>query len=145
MGTDRLARFALGLGFALSAAALDAAACGLCIEDRVAAVYDQPAVDRAVAHRQHVAFFALNGSIEENAATRRAVIAALEGAGIRGTVRVSLESATASVAFDPSRATPASLAAAADRALGARAITLEALRVIGADGRLREPEPPSGS
>ena len=67
------------------------------------------------------------------------MIRALDRAGIKGTARVSLESASASVAYDPARTSLAQLAAAGDRALASRAITLEALRVIGADGRLREP------
>lgn len=128
----------LGLAMLL-AAALPAAACGICIEDRVAAVYDQPTVDRAVARRQQVAFFALNGSLETTPATRRAVTTALERAGIHGTVHVSLESATASVAFDPARTSLARVASAGNRALAPQALTLEALRVIGADGKLRQP------
>jgi hypothetical protein len=131
-------RAACGLALAL-AAALPAAACGICIEDRVAAVYDQPTVDRAVAQHRQVAFFSLNGSVEATPATRRAVIAALERGGIRGTVHVSLESATASVAFDPKRATVASIAGAGERALAPQSLTLEALRVTGPDGKLREP------
>ena len=138
MPISRMERAACALAFAL-AAALPAAACGICIEDRVAAVYDQPTVDGAVARHHQVAFFSLNGSLEATPATRRAVIAALERAGTRGTVHVSLESATVSVAFDPARATLVSIAAAGDRALVPHALTLEALRVIGADGKLREP------
>ncbi len=121
------------------ALALPAAACGICIEDRVAAVYDQPTVDRAVVRHQAIAFFALNGSVEATPATRRAVIAALERGGIRGTVHVSLESATASVAFDPKRASVASIASTGDRVLAAQSLTLEPLRVTGTDGKLREP------
>ena len=136
----RSSRAATGFAFAVVlAAALPAAACGVCIEDRVAAVYDQPTVDRAVARHQEVVFFALNGSLEATPATRRAVTAALERAGIRGTVHVSLESATASVVFDPAHASVASIAAAGDRSLAPKALRLEALRVIGADGKLREP------
>ena len=136
----RSSRAATAFAFAVVlAAAMPAAACGVCIEDRVAAVYDQPTVDRAVARHQEVVFFALNGSLEATPATRRAVTAALERAGIRGTVHVSLESATASVVFDPARASVASIAAAGDRSLAPKALRLEALRVIGADGKLREP------
>ena len=138
MRTSRAAKTAFALAVVL-AAALPAAACGICIEDRVAAVYDQPTVDRAVGRHQEVVFFALNGSLEATPATRRAVTAALERAGIRGTVHVSLESATASVAFDPKRASVASIASTGDRALAAQSLKLEALRVIGADGKLREP------
>jgi copper chaperone CopZ/F0F1-type ATP synthase membrane subunit c/vacuolar-type H+-ATPase subunit K len=129
---------ACGLALAL-AAALPAAACGICIEDRVAAVYDQPTVDRAVARHQQVAFFALQGSVEATPDTRRAVTAALERGGVRGTVHVSLASETASVAFDPKRASVASIAAAGDRALAPKGLTLGVLRVIGADGKLQQP------
>jgi hypothetical protein len=139
MRTEVRRILARAAALALGATALPSPACGICIEDRVAAVYDQPAVDRAVAHRQEIAFFSLNGSLEATPQTRRAVIEALDRAGVKGTARVSLESASASVAYDPARASPASLAAAGGRALASRAITLEALRVIGADGRLREP------
>jgi hypothetical protein len=138
MRTDTMRNAACALALAL-ATALPAGACGVCIEDRVAAVYDQPTVDRAVARRLQVAFFSLYGSLEATPETRRAVIAALERPGIRGTVHVSLESATASVVFDPKRATVASIAATGDRALASKALTLEALRVIGTDGKLREP------
>ena len=60
----RSSRAATAFAFAVVlAAAMPAAACGVCIEDRVAAVYDQPTVDRAVARHQEVVFFALNGSL----------------------------------------------------------------------------------
>ena len=137
MRTSRIAGVAAVV--ALSLAGLPAVSCGICIEDRVAAVYDQPTVDHAVLHRQHVVFFALNGALEATPATRSAVTVALDRVGVRGTAHVSLESATASVAFDPARRSPASIAAAGDKALAARGITLEALRVIRADGRLQEP------
>lgn len=128
--------YGLVLGFA---GALPAMACGICIEDRVAAVYDQPAVDRAVARHQQVAFFSLNGSLEATPATRRAVVLALERRGIPGTVRVSLESASASVTFNPKVASLDSLVSAGNLALSARALKLQALRVIGPDGKLQEP------
>jgi hypothetical protein len=124
---------------AFTLAAGPAAACGYCIEDRVAAVYDQAVVDHAVSRHQHVAFFSLNGALEAKPATRRALIAALDRAGIRGSTHVSLESASASVAFDPARASLASLAAAGGRALASQGVTLEALRIVGADGRLQDP------
>lgn len=139
MSTETCRGAARVLALAIAALALPAAACGICIEDRVAAVYDQMTVDRAVERRQQVAFFALNGSVEATPQTRRAVIAALDRAGIKGTVHVSLESATASVAYDPARTTVASLAKAGDRALASRSLTLEALRITGPDGKLREP------
>ena len=139
MRTDMGGRLARAAVLALGMAAGSAAACGICIEDRVAAVYDQPTVERAIHRRQAIAFFSLNGSVEATPETRRAVVAALDRAGIKGTVHVSLESATASVAYDPRRTTLASLTAAGDRALASRALKLEALRITGPDGTLREP------
>ena len=137
MRISRMAGAAAAVALAL--AARPAASCGICIEDRVAAVYDQPTVDRAVLRHQHVVFFALNGALEATPATRNAVTAALDRVGVRGTTHVSLESATASVAYDPARRSPASIATAGDKALAARGVTLEALRVIREDGRLQEP------
>ena len=92
-----------------------------------------------MAKHQEVVFFALNGALVAIPETRRVVLKALDRAGIAGTARVSLESATASVVYDPTRTSLAALAAAGDRALASRSITFEALRVIGANGRLREP------
>jgi hypothetical protein len=135
--TSRSQRAVLAMAFAIAAA--PASACGICIEDRVAAVYDQPTVDRAVARHQEVVFFALNGALVASPETRRVVLRVLDREGIAGSAHVSLESATASVAYDPARASLASLAAAGDRALASRSITFEALRVIRADGRLHEP------
>lgn len=136
MRTRTIAR-AMAIAFTLAAG--PAAACGYCIEDRVAAVYDQTMVDGAVSRHQYVAFFSLNGALEAKPATRKALIAALDHAGVRGTTHVSLESASASVAFDPARASLASLAAAGDRALASQGVTLEALRIVGAGGRLQDP------
>lgn len=122
------------------AAALDAAACGVCVEDRVAAVYHRASIERALAHGQEVAFFGIDGSLPATAATRKWVAAAVEREGVRGSARVSTESATVSVAFDPSRTSVAHLRESAARALAARSLTLEALRVVGRDGTLREVE-----
>lgn len=119
-------------------AAFDAAACGVCVEDRVAAVYHRASIDRALAHGQQVAFFGIDGSLPATAAVRKAVTAAVEREGVRGSARVSTESATVSVAFDPSRTSLAQLRDHATRDLAARGLTLEALRVIGPDGSLRE-------
>ena len=137
MRIDRRFVAAAGLAAAL-AGALDAAACGVCVEDRVAAVYHRASIDRALARGQQVAFFGIDGSLPATAATRKAVAAAVEREGVRGSARVSMESSTVAVAFDPSRTSVARLRAAASHDLASRGLSLEALRVIGADGTLRE-------
>ena len=137
MRIDRRWIAAAALASAL-APALNAAACGICVEDRVAAVYHRASIERALAHGQQVAFFGIDGSLPATAATRKAVAAAVEREGVRGSARVSTESATVSVAFDPSRTSLAQVRQHAARDLAARGLTLEALRVIGPDGTLRE-------
>jgi hypothetical protein len=128
---------------ALAGAALftgfPAAACGFCIEDRVATVYDQGVVTDALARRRVVAFFSLEGEPRADAATQRAVLAALEAAGgVRGTGRVDLASGACSIAFDPARTRLSALVASADRRLAARHIALKAVRVTGPGGALEE-------
>src|SRR4051812_9565527 len=135
MRIDRGTALALAAAFA----AIPAAACGLCVEDRVAAVYDQAVVDRAVAHGQHVAFFSVEGEPATLADARGVIAKSLERAAIPGTARVSLESATAAIAFDPARTTPAAIAASAAGVLAPRGLALQPLRVTGEDGVLREP------
>ena len=116
-----------------------AAACGVCIEDRVGAVYDQAVVTQAASRHQRVAFYAVEGELVATEEVRRAIRSALDRAGIRGTARVSLESATAAVAFDPARTTQEAVAGAASHALESRRLVLQALRVTDAAGILREP------
>lgn len=130
-------RMALALAAAL--AAIPAAACGLCVEDRVAAVYDQAVVDRAASHHQGVAFFSIEGNVATVANASGVIGKALERAAIAGTARVSLESATAAIAFDPARTTPAAIAASAGQTLAARGLAFQPLRVTGEDRVLREP------
>ena len=131
----RLIAVAIALAFPMTSLA-----CGICVEDRVAAVFDNATVDAAVAKKRHLAFFGIEGALPATAESRKAISDALQaGGGIKGTVRVSLESASVSTAFDPARITLASLRAGAERNLAARGLTLTALRVIDSGGVLREP------
>ena len=137
MRADALARAALAL--ALACAATWASACGYCIEDRVAAVYDHEVVEGAIAKQRHVAFLSIEGGAA-NEATRRAVVSALEATGaLKRTARVALPQAACSVAFDPARTSLDGLVARANRTLAAKHITLAAVRVIDGGGKLREP------
>jgi len=139
MRTRVRGRYAL-LALALFAAIPAAWACGFCVEDRVAAVYDQAQVDSALAQRRRVAFFGLEGTPRIDAATRRSVLAALSGAGtVSGSARVDLDAAAGAVAYDPRRTDPRALAAAAQRKLAALGIRVVALRTVDAEGTLIEP------
>jgi hypothetical protein len=123
-----------------AAAAATAFACGFCIEDRVAAVYDSATIEGALAKHRHVAFLAMDGEIALDPQAQRALTKALEGAGaVRGATRVAGENAACAVVFDPKRTTLAQLVAAGDRALASRHRKVTALRIIDDGGKLREP------
>ena len=128
------------LGAALVAVAIPAAACGFCIEDRVAAVYDAATIEGAVAKHRHVAFLAADGESGLDAKAQRALVKALEGAGaVKGTTRIAADNAACAVVFDPKRTTLAQLVAAGGKALAPSHRKVSALRIIDDDGKLREP------
>jgi hypothetical protein len=138
--TEPRAVAAASLAALLILAARPAAACGFCVEDRVAAVYDRALVDKSLVQHRYVAFFSIEGAVNLDEATRLAVLAALNASGaVRGTARVSLESAAASVAYDPARGDLSRITAAASRLLASRGLALVALRIIDASGELKEP------
>ena len=131
-------RIATALALSLSGAA--AFACGYCIEDRVAAVYDQEVVDASTRGHRTVGFFSIEGDVRDDAATRQAVAAALKAAGAAaGSPRIALANSACSMAYDPSRTSLDKIVAAANRPLAARGLALAPLRVIDAGGKLREP------
>ena len=107
-------------------------ACGHCVEDKMAAVYDHATVTRALAQKHQVAFFHVEGELAPGPATKRA----LEGLandvpGVdRGSARVSPESAALSVAFDPQLVSAAALQAALERKLAAGRKRLMLLQVM---------------
>lgn len=109
-----------------------ARACGHCVEDKVAAVYDHAVATQAFSQRHQVAFFGIDGALAMDDDARRAIEAATRGiAGIdRNSTRVSLESAALSVAFDPRRISYASLQRSLERKLAARKLTLLPMRVM---------------
>jgi len=120
------------LAAGLLAVAQAALACGYCVEDKMAAVYDHATVTRALAQKHQVAFFHIDGALAPGAETKRALEALANAAnGVdRGTARASLESAALSVAFDPQRTTIASLQAALERKLAAQKNSLMLLQVM---------------
>jgi len=90
---------------ALLAAYPAAHACGYCVEDGIAATYDHAVIQHALGARHQVAFFALEGRLAGGDALRGAIQRALASTvGIdRGSIRVSIENAALSFAFDPRR------------------------------------------
>lgn len=96
----RAACLAIVLGCAAASPAL---ACGVCIEDKMAATYDDATVRRSLAQGRLVVFFDVKGALEaaDLQRTARAV------AGVQGdTVRVSVQPMALSFAIDPRVQTP---------------------------------------
>ena len=126
------------LGITLLAAAPAALACGVCIEDKVAAVYDYDVVSRALGQGHHVAFFAMEGPNAAGPEARR-MLESLAGsaAGVdRGSSRVSLETRSLSVAYDSRRTPLARLQLALEKKFAARKLSLVPLKVIERPGEL---------
>ena len=109
-----------------------ALACGYCVEDKMAATYDHAVVTRALAQKHHVAFFHIDGTLAPGAGTKRSLEAVAESsAGVdQGSARVSVESASLSVAFDPQRTPVAALQSALERKLAAKKVSLMLLQVM---------------
>jgi hypothetical protein len=85
-----------------SAVPIFAAACGVCLEDKMAATYDHAVITTAF-NRGHVVVFAeMSGAFTEGKAQEREIIRAVEATpGVdRGSVRVSFYPAAISFAFD---------------------------------------------
>jgi hypothetical protein len=110
----------------------DAAACGVCIDDKIASCYDHAVVTRAHAQGHAVVFFAIRGDLVRSAETRRAIIRAIEATGgvQRGTARVSLENAALSFAFDPARTSLMRAHGELARKLSESRLDLTPLRVL---------------
>jgi hypothetical protein len=104
-------------------------ACGHCVEDRVAMVYDHGVVAAARDGNRRMAFYGIEGASARLAQAPGAVARAL--APVRGvdakSLRISLDALALSFSHDP-RTTAAQLSAALDPALaplGLRAVPLE--------------------
>jgi hypothetical protein len=90
-------------------AVTDAGACGHCLEDRIAAVYNHAVVTAARARHQAVMFLGVTGlDPAEPALAARRMRGAVEATAVAtaGSIRVDAGAAAVSFAFDPARASP---------------------------------------
>lgn len=119
-------------GFLLLAPAAAALACGVCVEDRVAATYDHAVVVRSLERRHEVVFLAIEGDIAVSPRLSREIRSAIESAsGIdRGSARVSLSSASLSFAYDPARQKLGPIMNVLEKSLAPMGLRLSLLRVI---------------
>jgi hypothetical protein len=109
-------------------------ACGVCVEDKVAATYDHAVVTRAGAVKHLVVFGEIDGAVNIKAVTAGIPAAAKGVPGIdRGTVRTSASPPAFSFALDPAAQAPASAVAALQKRLRTQGVKLSVLRVMSSD------------
>ena len=115
----------------LTALAIDAFACGVCIDDKIASCYDHALISRERARGNGVAFFAIQGPLPHDEATRALLLGKLAATPgvLRGSARVSVESAALSFAYDPRRGSALAVAQKLEQRLSP-GLTLALLRVI---------------
>lgn len=117
-------------------------ACGHCVEDKIAAVYDHASVMQALDRKHHVAFFAIDGMLTTADGASRGLEALAESAvGVdKGSVRASAESAALAVTFDPKRTTFAAVQKTLERKFGGRKLTLQPLRIMNKPAQMKAVE-----
>jgi hypothetical protein len=122
---------AIALFFACS----QALACGVCVEDKIAAVYDHAAVHRALAAKRTVVFFHIDGKLVADARTKRSIssIARATPGVDAASVRVSCELASMALAFDDRRTNLVKVQESLEKRLSAQGLSLLAMQVR--DGR----------
>jgi hypothetical protein len=119
----------------LLAAAQASLACGVCVEDKIAAVYDHAAVHQAIAAKRTVVFFHIDGKLVADERTRRSIasIARATPGVDASSVRVSCELASMALAFDARRTNLVKVQESLEKRLSARGLSLLAMQVR--DGR----------
>ena len=113
-------------------------ACGVCIEDRVAATYDHAIITAAIAKRQQVVFVGIDGPVAASTIGTRIAAAARRVPGLKpGTLRTSGAPLAFSFALDESQKPDAAVAGFQAAVADTRA-RLTVMRVI-RNGKLMEP------
>ena len=122
-------------GLALSAMLpAQSLACGVCVEDKVAATYDHAVVMRAGALHHLVVFGEIGGAVDIKAVTASIPAATKRVQGIdRGTVRTSASPPAFSFALDPAAQAPDAAVAELQKRLRTQGVKLSVLRVMSSD------------
>jgi len=120
---------------ALLLASSQALACGVCVEDKIAAVYDHAAVHTALAARRTVVFFHIEGKLVADERSKRSIASvARTTPGVdAASVRVSCELASMALAFDGRRTNLVKVQESLEKRLSAQGLSLLAMQVR--DGR----------
>ena len=121
----------LFLLLALSAAPMAAIACGVCVEDQVAATYDHAVMTQAIARHQVVVFASVDTGRDGKSVLPEIRRMAASGKGVdAGSVRVSDEPSALSFALDQAARSPAAALADIQSRLRAKGVKLTLLRVV---------------
>ena len=109
-----------------------AIACGHCIEDKVAAVYDHAIVVKAVHEKHIVAFFGIEGPLVVNTASKQdiqKILGSINGVD-PNTSRISLETGSMALAFNPTLLSYPALLDTLDKKLKAKKLSVFPLEVL---------------
>ena|SRR5690348_1443635 len=98
-------------------------ACGYCVEDKIAAVYDHAALSQAQARKQTTVYFAIDGTIRGTRRELEKVVQSTPGVE-KGSARISVEAAVLAVTFDPKRTSLPAVQSALEKALRPRGLQL---------------------
>jgi len=103
-----------------------ALACGHCLEDRIAAVYDHALMAKTIALKQKMLYFAWDGPVSRDETTRQRILrqSALASGIAAQSVRVSIEPATMAMAYDPLKTSPKKIESALELILSKEKIFL---------------------
>ena len=105
--------------------------CGYCVEDKIASVYDHAAVTHALSQKHHVAYFHVEGALPAGAEGGKLLRKAAAAAPVDpAAVRVSAETFTLAVSFDPRRASLVQVQSAMEKVLAPKGLTLMPLRIM---------------
>ena len=109
-----------------------AIACGHCIEDKVAAVYDHTIVVKAVHEKHVVAFFGIEGPLVVNNISKQEiqkVIGSINGVD-PNTSRISLETGSISLAYNPTLLSYPALLDSLDKKFKVKKLSVFPLQVL---------------
>ena len=122
----RLATAAIG-----AAGTLAAQACGVCVEDKIAAAYDHAVVERAREKGEVVVFAQVRGpgTSAQSVGAAREAAKRVRGVAARS-VRASEALEAVSFALDPRVRSPEAALSAVERVAGTAALRLELLKVM---------------
>jgi hypothetical protein len=101
----------------------NALACGYCVEDKIAAVYDHAALTQAHAKKQTTVYFAIDGAIRDTRPQLEKIVHSVPGVQ-KGSARVSVENGALAVTFDPRRTPLPVLQSGLEKALKGRGLEL---------------------